>query len=82
MLNAFLEEHARDIKEASSLNLKDFRAFRYRIPGIVRKSVQPVLGKREPSETIKLCTHRTEKSGGTYVQYLDDSTPHGVLLAA
>lgn len=49
MLNAFLEEHAKDIKEkeASSLNLKDFRAFMYRIPGIARKSVQPVLGKRE-----------------------------------
>lgn len=47
MLNAFLEEHARDIKEASSLNLKDFRSFMYRIPGIARKSVQPVLGKRE-----------------------------------
>ena len=47
MLNAFLEEHARDIREASSLNLKDFRAFMYRIPGIARKSVQPVLGKRE-----------------------------------
>lgn len=47
MLNAFLEEHANDLIAGTSLNLKDYRAFNYRIPEIVRKSVQPVLVKRE-----------------------------------
>eukprot|EP00903_Cladosiphon_okamuranus_P008747 g8379.t1 len=64
MLNAFLEEHAKDIreKEASSLNLKDFRAFTYRIPGIARKSVQPVLGKLVQVKGILRCALVTETS--------------------
>lgn len=62
MLNAFLEEHANDIIAASSLNLKDFRAFKYRIPGIVRKSVQPVLGKLVNVKGILRCAVVTETS--------------------
>ena len=49
MLNAFVDEHSRALMSAVSLNLRDFRSFNYRIPRIVRKSVQPVLGKRERS---------------------------------
>eukprot|EP00752_Nemacystus_decipiens_P006490 g5843.t1 len=63
MLNAFLEEHAKDIsREASSLNLKDFRGFMYRIPGIARKSVQPVLGKLVHVKGILRCALVTETS--------------------
>ncbi|CAM9765674.1 unnamed protein product [Ectocarpus sp. 6 AP-2014] len=62
ILNAFLEAHAKDIKEASSLNLKDFMAFKYRIPGIVRKSVQPVLGKLVHVKGILRCVLVTETS--------------------
>ncbi|CAN0188804.1 unnamed protein product [Pylaiella littoralis] len=62
LLNAFLEEHSKDIEEASSLNLKDFRAFKHRIPGIVRKSVQPVLGKLVHVKGILRCALVTETS--------------------
>lgn len=62
MLNAFLEAHAKDIREASSLNLKDFMAFKYRIPGIVRKSVQPVLGKREREGRVCVCGETRRKA--------------------
>lgn len=46
MLNAFVEEYANDLIVSSSrLNLRDFRAFAFRLPEVVRKSVQPVLRK-------------------------------------
>lgn len=47
MLNAFVEDYANDLIVGASLNLRDFRAFAYRLPDVVRKSVQPVLQKRE-----------------------------------
>lgn len=47
MLNAFVEDYANDLIVGTSLNLRDFRAFAYRLPDVVRKSVQPVLQKRE-----------------------------------